>query len=90
LVLVLLCCCCCFLMLLLLLCFVFYKVHCFCNYSTMFKHRIVVHFKELANKIIIDVKVYCKSNLIRWRQRCVLFIHYTICVVQITELIGSS
>jgi hypothetical protein len=82
--------CSCFvLLLLLLLCFVFYKVHCFCNYSTMFKHRIVVHFKELANKIIIDVKVYCKSNLIRWWQRCVLFIHYTICVVQITELIDS-
>ena len=68
-----------------LLCF-FYKVHCFCNYSTMFKHRIVLHFKELANKIIIGAKVYCKSNFIRWGQRCALFMHYTIFVVQITEL----
>jgi hypothetical protein len=38
----------------------------------------------------IVAKVYCKSNFIRWGQRCALFIHYTICVVQITELTSSS
>ena len=81
--------CSCWFLLMLLLCFVFCKVHCFFNYSAMFKHRIIVHFKELVNNIIIDAKVYCKSNFISWRKRWVLFIHYTISLVQITELIGS-